>query len=589
MVLSLIQPTFGRGEVTPEMHARVDTEQFRQSLKKCRNIKITRYGGLIKRSGTRHIAICADQANPSRLVEFIFSVDQAYIVELGDQKARFISAQALVFSGGNPYQITTPFHAADLDRLDYVGSGDIQTFVHANHQPQDLKRLAEDNWTMDPITFTDRPSDWVTGNWPRHVCFYSERKTFASTPQQPHKIWQTKTGLLNSFAVSDPLVADDALALTILTSHINDIAFIAEQESMIIGTAGATRTLGPADRGAVYSAVNAEQKHQTGVRAEPLRPVHLSSALLFVGDNGRSIREHIIDPATGSYVAPDLTVLSNHLFKSGVRSLAKVDHPMPICYCAMNDGSLVGITYERDQQMVAVHAHHIGGGGLVESIASKPGPDGDELWLAVKRDINGSTLRTIEVLTPEFDVDLIDNSAPAIEAFFVDGGFTSRSITPTTAITGLDLYEGAELDILADGQPLGKVIVSGGTLTLPGGASAKIIHAGFGYLAEGETMPIADGMRDGSTLGRTTRFASIIFDLMSTADLKVRISGNADYGDVIQMTVDELIEVSAGIKQGTYISKPDNGWGSNHTAQFYSDLPLPFHIRAITLQPELGD
>lgn len=59
-------------------------------------------------------------------------------------------------SGGTatpPYEISTPWAAADLFDINYAQSGDVMTLVHPDYTPRELVRVANDNWTLSELTF----------------------------------------------------------------------------------------------------------------------------------------------------------------------------------------------------------------------------------------------------------------------------------------------------------------------------------------------------------------------------------------------------------------------------------------------------
>ena len=67
-----------------------------------------------------------------------------------------------------------------------------------------------------------------------------------------------------------------------------------------------------------------------------------------------------------------------------------------IIWAVTNEGELIGLTYEREQSVVGWHRHTTG--GTFESVATIYGEDEeDEVWVIVKRTINGSTVRFIEL------------------------------------------------------------------------------------------------------------------------------------------------------------------------------------------------
>ena len=114
----------------------------------------------------------------------------------------------------------------------------------------------------------------------------------------------------------------------------------------------------------------------------------------------RKIREFVYKFESDTYVAPDLTLLSEHVTKTGIIQIDYQQEPDSILWCVLTDGTLLGMTYQRDQEVIAWHRHIVGGvsdtagtQAQVESVAVIPGTadDGagiDEIYVAVKRNIN---------------------------------------------------------------------------------------------------------------------------------------------------------------------------------------------------------
>lgn len=51
------------------------------------------------------------------------------------------------------YEIETPFAEADLSTINFVQSADVLTMVHPNYPPQQLFRIADDNWLLADMSF----------------------------------------------------------------------------------------------------------------------------------------------------------------------------------------------------------------------------------------------------------------------------------------------------------------------------------------------------------------------------------------------------------------------------------------------------
>lgn len=73
---------FSKGEIAPELEARFDTSAYQAGLRRARNVRIRRTGGVMKRMGTRFVAECLS-TTAVRLIPFQFSDSQAYALEFG--------------------------------------------------------------------------------------------------------------------------------------------------------------------------------------------------------------------------------------------------------------------------------------------------------------------------------------------------------------------------------------------------------------------------------------------------------------------------------------------------------------------------
>lgn len=85
-----ILPTFGKGELSPELHGRVDTAAYAAGLATARNMIVHTYGGASRRPGTRFIGPVADHDYAPRLIPFQFKTTDQYILEFGNQYMRVI-------------------------------------------------------------------------------------------------------------------------------------------------------------------------------------------------------------------------------------------------------------------------------------------------------------------------------------------------------------------------------------------------------------------------------------------------------------------------------------------------------------------
>jgi hypothetical protein len=79
---------FTVGEVSPRLLARADTEEFRNGCALLENFVVDPHGGVSRRGGFHHVNRTKDDGL-ARLVPFIFTREQSFMLEFGDEYIRF--------------------------------------------------------------------------------------------------------------------------------------------------------------------------------------------------------------------------------------------------------------------------------------------------------------------------------------------------------------------------------------------------------------------------------------------------------------------------------------------------------------------
>lgn len=150
-----IQRSFTAGEIAPSLQSRADIVKYATGLNLCENFFVRAQGGVYSRPGFKFIGELSDSSKVARLIPFSFSTTQTYILVFEHLKMRVIKNGGYVLAGGGPpiFELTTPYTEAQLSRLSYTQSADIMTIVHPDHDPKNLNRLADDNWTLTTINY----------------------------------------------------------------------------------------------------------------------------------------------------------------------------------------------------------------------------------------------------------------------------------------------------------------------------------------------------------------------------------------------------------------------------------------------------
>ena len=363
-----------------------------------------------------------------------------------------------------------------------------------------------------------------TTGFPRACAFYEQRLVFAGTTSQPQSLFFSVAGDFENMTESDS--DSSAMNYTIGSNQVNRILYLASSRSLIVGTTGGEFVVRASGNDEPVSPTNIQIKQQASYGSADIQPVQAGTYTLFVQRAKRKIRElgYVFD--TDSFQAVDLTILADHVTETGVLELAYQQEPFSIVWGTTTDGRLIGLTYRREEQVVAWHQHKLGGSfttggvttnhGIVENIAVIPGElNQDNLYMVVKRTINGATRRYVEILS---DIDFGTNIQDAI---FVDSSLT-YSGSSTSSLSGLDHLEGQTVSILEEGAAHPDKTVSSGSIATDR-ATTKA-QVGLGYTSTLRTVRLESGSASGTAQGKIKKIHSVIVRFFRTVGASVGTS-----------------------------------------------------------------
>lgn len=431
---------------------------------------------------------------------------------------------------------------------------------------------------LSPIT------RWALGafsdysGYPALTTLFDERLMWARTDAKPVTVWGSKSIDREDYGYSVPLVATDAVNVTLLSADMNELNFIAGDEDLVTGSAKQIRSIGPDDITRGFSALNVRQKKGPNSGADSVVPLSIGGTTLYVSAGGRKLRELVMGEQN-RYVAPEVSLLGEHAFASGVVAMAFTENPEPTVYVVTENGELVAMLYDREQRAVGVSRFVFD--GIVESLAIIPSQTAgyDDVYLVIQRTINGVSKRYIEVLERPFDYANDDVE----DAYFVDCGATYDG-APATVISGLTHLNGEEVVALADGGVVTGLTVSGGSVTLPSAASK--VHVGLAYESRARTLPFAGPGQDGILFGRRVNNVAVYLDLLATGALDVGAYG-FDAFEINPHSGDALAGQAVDLLTGFQRADIEGSWASgNGQIEMSTSKPLPALIRSVILQAE---
>lgn len=427
-----------------------------------------------------------------------------------------------------------------------------------------------------------------TNGYPRTGTMHEQRLVVGGTILNPQTVFGSVTGNVLDFTLGTN--DDDAFSFTLSgdDSQVNQIQYLVSARNLVALTYGGEFTL----QGGVEKPItptNVQIKQQTPHGSGEVRPLQVGKETLFVQRAGRRLRAMGYKFDEDGYKCPDLTTLAEHITETGIACMALQQEPDPIVWVALNNGRLISLTLDRDLDIVAWNRHEID--GAVESIATMPAGDREQVWMIIRRDINGSIVRYVERLQPDWypiygtaSPDA-DDFPPADEPFSwgfqLDCAKTQDDATGKTVWTGLDHLEGETVRVIADGVDMGEHTVASGQITLT--RAAKRVLAGKFFVPLVVLLTPEVQMGTGTAQGSAMNVNEIWVRIYNTIGVTVKGQQIAP-GRIIGP---DQLDTAPTLQNGD-VRVSMLGWSKGKSEpEISQDAPFPFHllaaIRSITI------
>jgi hypothetical protein len=287
-----------------------------------------------------------------------------------------------------------------------------------------------------------------TGNYPACGCLYQERLCVGGTDLNPTQLNGSVEDDYPDF-ICDPNEDDYAFQFTLVSNQVNQLLnMVGTPNGLAIGTSGGVWIVnGASGTGSAISqtGVNASQQNTQGV--SQLQPQVVNGSGIFVSRSARIVTFLVYNFVTNQWDNTDLTRLNRNITlglsaaTSGIAQTAFQMEPYPIFWAVRNDGQLIGLVFNTQDQVYAWFRVNMNQGvwpstpnpetGLIESIAVISGQNQeDQVVVVVNRTINGVTERYVEYFMPQELFSQLSN------AFFVHCGLQFIGVGPF-AITNI--------------------------------------------------------------------------------------------------------------------------------------------------------
>lgn len=404
-------------------------------------------------------------------------------------------------------------------------------------------------WTLEATVWNARDG------YPRTGALYEQRLIAAGTIKYPQTIWGSRTGLFFDF--KGGTIDDDSFAFSLpSTGQINEIRKMAGSSVLIPLTYGGEYTMeGGIEKPLTPTNVRAKPRSTRG--CNNVKPVQIDGETFFVQRAGKKVRALSYDTESVRYAVPDLTVLADHITKPGIVDMCYQQEPDSILWCVRADGKLATLTIDRDEGVIAWTPQDTD--GVYESIASIPNSGGEEVWVIVRRTINGQTRRYVE----RFD-----------DSLYTDCAIKGTSEPGAAVWAGLGHLEGKVVAARADGVYMGPHTVQGGEITLS--RNANEVEIGLPFTNQVTLLRPEVQAGDATAQGNAQRVHEVSLLFMDTVGAKINgeeISFRQFGSDLLDQPPAEFSGIkSAGLSDWTR---------GDQEITVTQDEPNPFHLLSV--------
>lgn len=410
--------------------------------------------------------------------------------------------------------------------------------------------------------------------YPRTGTIYQQRLIAGGTTKQPRTVWGSRSAEPLDFErwTND----DDSFAFTIDSDESTAIRYISAGQELAVFTESAEYSM----RGGVEKPItptNVRIKPESNHGCASVRPVQINRETVFVQRAGRKVRAYGYRYDFDGFSSPDIAAIAEHLTKTGITSMTYAQEPEQMLWATRSDGVLLSCTIDRDQQpSVLAWAQH-STTGVVEWVTSLPYGDREQVWVIVRREINGATVRYIERIDDslQFEINGTDYEIGSMVdcgvVFNTPGGATSFSVPHLI---------GQTVDIVADGSKMAaRIVPITGIVTInrPG---FKVL-VGLHFKSEVTLLTPEVQTQLGSAQGQQVRDGRVVLKFLDSIAARVRTNDGLEeeipWRQLDTQTLDQSPVPYTGLLNVTKL-----GWANGYSElTVVQDEPMPFHVLAV--------
>jgi len=275
-------------------------------------------------------------------------------------------------------------------------------FLCQNKTPKKLNYdLETDAWSFSDVTFIGIPDEWVTGNYPTTLTFFQGRSWWSGVQSDPQTFWGSKSN--DESTVENELEdlttgteANDGLEFSL--SKAGRIRWIEGGNNLVIGTNSGEFIVNGSQGIITPDDIFVAQQSAEG--GESVNSILVGSMVMFISGDGRKLLAIRYQEDQNQWRASEISFTAENLtLNRKIISIAYARNPESIIWCLLDDGTLIGCTYDPYTETMGWHKHSIAN-VLGISVSEKSGFS--ILTLTVQRVIEGQAVTYVEELGSDY-------------------------------------------------------------------------------------------------------------------------------------------------------------------------------------------
>lgn len=486
--------------------------------------------------------------------------------------------------------------ASGIGRIYFVSSATtvFMTFVKVATGTPPVT-VAAGAWTMEVEAWS------ALLGYPGVPCLTQQRLLWGGSPSFPDRVWGSVTADYEN--QSRGVADDDALEYQLAMSGVNRIRWMkALPDGVAIGTLAGEVTLDGGGNDAPMTPSNVRAKERTFYGADfTMDAIRTTNLVLFLQRGAKRVREFTINEQSiqGEYVAPDITLVAEHLTREGLVEMDRAAAPDSIIFVVTADGILLSCAYERPENVVGWSHHTTTTGSssdgsqdaFFESVCVLPNScaTGDEVYVAIQRLVNTGdyfdpAFFDVAYYDPEFwhasgivsrrHVEVFDGRLNTDAALFYEGPASGTFL-------GLDHLDGLAVKAIDQDGTVYDLVVNGGGISLPAPTQATSLEVGLHFTSTLKTLRPELAGPAGTAQARRKRWATVTPRVYCT---RGRLLLNGE----LSLEYPEGTDTTQSYT-GDLARLPNFGWDREGQLTIQTLDPKPCTILALTGQLEMDD